>query len=182
MAKSKNSIRKSILNKRKKITPLERMFASDRIADYVLSIDEVGEADSVLLYADYNNEVMTDKLAVRLMMLGKKVFMPKVSGDNMEFYRIFELDEMLPGSFGIREPIDISDLAYTYKTGDIIICPGVAFDNDGNRIGYGRGYYDRYLEEKSGLVKIGICFQQQIVENISADENDIRMDYIVSEE
>lgn len=182
MAKNKIAIRKDILKKRKKVTPLEQIFASDRILEYVLSIDEVKEASNVLLYADYNNEVMTDKLALKLMMLGKKIYMPKVLGDNMDFFRVFELDEMLPGAFGIREPIDISDLAYEYTANDVIICPGVAFDNDGNRIGYGKGYYDKYLEDKPLLVKIGICYQMQIVEEIPANENDIKMDYVVSEE
>lgn len=182
MAGSKAVIRKNSIKKRNRLTPLEQIFASDKITEYVVSIEEVVNAESVLLYADFNNEVMTDKMALKLMLMGKKVYMPKVTGDSMEFYRIFELDEMLPGAFGIREPIDISDLSYNYKAGDVIICPGVAFDENGNRIGYGKGFYDRYLMDKDNLVKIGICYQCQIVDVIDAEVNDIRMNYVVSED
>lgn len=182
LEKNKNTIRKEVLKARKKLTPLEIMFASDKISEYVLSLDELNEAESVLIYADYNNEVMTDKLVLSLMMKGKKIYMPKVFGDEMEFFRVFSLDELEVGAFNIREPIDIEDLKYEYKPKDLIIMPGVAFDEDGNRIGYGKGYYDRYLEEKTELIKVGICFKIQIVDKIPAQDTDVKLDYIISED
>ena len=182
MAKSKAALRKDIIKKRNKLTPLERIFFSDRISEYVLSLEEVDRCENVLLYADYNGEVMTDKLALSLMLKGKKIYMPKVEGKEMEFYRVFNLEELRVSSLGIREPIDISDLKYDYKPGDLVILPGVAFDDNGHRLGYGGGYYDRYLSDKPELVKVGICYGLQLMDELPFEEHDIAVDYVISED
>ena len=98
----------------------------------------------------------------------------------MEFYRVLKGESLKKGYMGIEEPCPVKENLIDTDNG-IIIVPGVAFDINGNRTGYGKGYYDRYLKKHSHLIKIGAAFSLQVVDSIDADEFDIPLDYIVTE-
>lgn len=103
--------------------------------------------------------------------------LPRVIGNGlMEFIRIQSVNDLKPGPFGIREPIDGPIISRF----DTILCPGVAFAYDGSRLGQGGGFYDRFLAEQRTAKILGVAFQCQLVDQIPSDHHDIRMDAIIS--
>lgn len=180
----KSVIRKEIINKRK-LLPLDtRLHASDSILNKLYSLEEYKLADRILIYADSNGEVPTDKLILNSLLNGKHVYAP-VCGEeySMDFYEIFALEEMYPGSYGIREPLTIDNLRL--KEADIndktlIIVPGVAFDKHNNRMGYGKGYYDRFLSRMPIINRIALSYDFQIVDCLEVTVTDIPMTKIIT--
>ncbi len=164
----------------------ERLGLSDRITDKVTAMSEYSDADTVLIYADYNGEVGTDKLICRALLDGKKVFAPVSNPDlTLDFYRVFALDEMEPGAYGIREPLRIEylklkDEDITDRT--VCITPGSVFDKNCNRMGYGKGFYDRFFADHKLNSRIGLAYDMQIVDAIETNVTDIPMTAVVTEE
>jgi len=138
-------------------------------------------AQNIMFYIDAKNEVKTDEAILKSISLGKSVYVPKIIGKGeMIAVKIKSLDELQEGHFGILEPI--SDEAIEPQNLDIVIVPGVAFDRRGYRIGYGGGYYDRFLKKLSiKTVKIAFAFEFQILDTLPQEEHDILMDIIISE-
>lgn len=183
METNKKEIRKQALNIRKSIAFDEWQIKSDAIYNSIISDPSFIEAKDILIYASYNNEVDTDKIILKALMMGKNIYMPHVDGDDMEFYRVFALDELIPGSYGIREPYNIEHLKYKASNVSICIMPLASFDCNGNRVGYGKGYYDRYLEKNHIGTLIGIAFEcQKSNEIIKTNEFDKKLDYVITEE
>ena len=176
----KKEIRKRVLAKREALTPAERYRSAVLITDSILNHEWFYNAEYILLFASYGSEISTDELLLASLKLGKKVYMPRVQGDTMEFYRIFSVDNLVTGYKGILEPDGLSErfvYTCTYKQNPdkvLMIMPGAAFDPKRNRIGYGKGFYDKYLTDKQELHTIAIGFDCQMVESIDADENDIK--------
>ena len=106
----------------------------------------------------------------------KIVVVPKVNGNDMEFYVIKNMNDLEIQSFGIREAKH--NFVFDKNSIDLFLVPGVAFDMSGKRMGFGKGYYDRYLLDLD-TYKIGICFREQLDDNIPTDEYDIKMDEII---
>lgn len=112
--------------------------------------------------------------------IDKQWVFPRVNGENLHFYRVMNIDEdMQVGAFGIPEPkSDLEELSADEI--DIFLCPGLGFDRDGGRLGRGKGFYDRMLEKaKPSAIKIGVCFPFQIVDKISMETHDVRMDKVL---
>ena len=135
------------------------------------------EARTVLLYWSMDDEVFTHDYVCK--WAGEKtVLLPCVKGDVLEL-RVFKgMESLQPGeAFGILEPV--GELYTDYDAIDLIVVPGVAFDRHGNRLGRGRGYYDKILKETHVARKVGICFGFQFVEEVPVDELDVRMDLVI---
>jgi len=188
--KSKKELRKEILKNRDALTVEERSEKSKIIAQKVISHKVFQEADIVLLYASYKSEVDTIDIFEAAILAEKEVFYPKVIGDEMEFYRVQEQTDLIEGYRGIREPKE-NEKAKFIPDKDSKICvimPGAVFDKEGNRIGYGGGYYDKYLGQlernvpKENITKIGLAYDCQIVpvRFIEREKHDIRTDIIFS--
>ncbi len=177
--------RSEILKRRKTLNAEERLRLSDIISDKVTGLPEYINADTVLIYADYNGEVATDRLICRALLDGKKVYAPVSDPDlTLQFYRVFALDELNPGNYGIREPLRIEylrlkDSDITGRT--VCITPGSVFDRHCNRMGYGKGFYDRFFAKNDISVRIGLAFELQLVEEIDTGEHDIPMTAVVTE-
>lgn len=110
---------------------------------------------------------------------GKRVAFPRVDGDEMDFYEVCSFDELEEGSFHIMEPAKGEKVFWKDA---VVLVPGLVFDRAGNRIGYGRGYYDRYLRQHPVKKKIGVAYQNQIEEEIQAQEWDVQMDLVITEQ
>ena len=181
----KATIRKEILQKRESQSPETSAAQSLSIARALLNHKEFLEADKILIYLSKDGEVSTDYLLGRAFELGKRVSVPVVDTENGEL-RISELPgpetSFRLGAFGIREPEE-EDLSFVPPDQiDLVITPGLAFDRRGGRIGYGKGYYDRLLSRLDSQVpRIALAFDFQVLDTVPQDENDIRVDVIITE-
>ena len=173
---TKKEIRKRILAKRDALLPAERFRSETLVSDRILGHQWYHKAEYILLFASYGSEISTDEILKEALKVGKKVYMPKVEGETMEFYRIFAKEDLVAGYKGIFEPDGFSEKFVYECVPDkvLMIMPGAAFDIKRNRIGYGKGFYDKYLADKPDLQTIAIGFDCQMVEYIEADDNDIK--------
>ncbi|MGN0161608.1 MAG: 5-formyltetrahydrofolate cyclo-ligase [Lachnospiraceae bacterium] len=137
------------------------------------------KAEAVYTYVNYNEEVETSLLIEHSLSMGKKVCVPRVEGDHMDFYEITSLLDLSSGSYGILEPG--STCVKVSNPCGLMIMPGLAFDLRGHRIGYGGGFYDRYLEKYPNFRKIALCFDFQLFDELQTEEQDIPVDEIWTE-
>lgn len=170
-----------MLEQRRKLSDAGWRTASGKAQLQLLNLDEYRNATSVALYYPAHRETDTVMIAEAALSEGKEVFFPVVCGLEMELHQIKALDELKPGRFGIHEPCRLENSHSGLP--DLIIVPGVQFDLNGHRIGYGKGYYDRFLQHHTGTVHlIGLCHDFQLVDDpIPANRHDIRMEVIVTD-
>ena len=181
---NKKQIRKEYLEKRNKLSAEKREKASEKIMERLLKMPEVKDAPTVFAYVSHKSEVSTKMLIQTLLSEGRKVALPKVTGEEMEFYEISSWDELFPGYQGILEPQVREAEPVRPHSRDVMLLPGVSFDYTGNRIGYGGGYYDRYLKSLPGKrpTLIGLAFYKQIYPTfLPAEPQDEKVTYVVSE-
>lgn len=175
----KKLLRRQILAYRDALTPQERKRASILLAERICGHQWFYLADTILGFVSYGSEIDTSEILQEAIRKGKKVFVPKVEGADMVFYRINSLDELAEGYKGIREPLgDTEAFVYEaeYAEKIFMLMPGAVFDRQRNRIGYGKGFYDRYLADKPKLQlrTVAVGYQCQMVEEIPANEWDIK--------
>lgn len=166
--------------------PFEDIFeASSIIQKRFLSLSEWENASRLALYASFKNEVLTDNILESSLAHGKEVFFPRVVKEKkgLTFLKVHGKKDFTQGSYEIREPAHDRPLETgTPSSFDIIVVPGIAFDMNGNRLGYGKGYYDRALGniKKRGLI-MALSFDFQIVDKVPVEKHDIKVDRIVTE-
>lgn len=177
----KNVIRKRMKQLRADMTRTERFEKSMRIFEQLITVTEFKRADRIYTYVSMDNEIDTIMLIDYSLSLEKRVFVPRVSGRDMEFYEISDISELSPGYMGIYEP-DINGKEPDYSRTGFMCMPGLAFDKSYNRIGYGGGFYDRYLSVENKLYKAALAYEAQLLESIPAQDGDVRPDMIVTEE
>ncbi len=181
----KNQIRLKTLDKRERISVSDRESFSSDIFSSLNRIDEYKNADTVLFYVNYRSEVITAPYIEKALSEGKRIYCPRVEGLDISFFRIDKMSDLSPGYQGILEPGKDELKRYTGNMQNdktVVIVPGSVFDRSGNRMGYGKGFYDRFLKRYAKLIKIAVCYDMQIMdEEIAHNENDVRMDIIVSE-
>jgi len=171
----KETIRRKFLDKRKQYTKVRE--SSDKITEKFLSLPQLRGAKSILLYYPYKNEVDTRPIIKALLQQGKyTVLLPKVSGDRIVPIKVSSLNNLKKGYAGILEP---SGEETDPKGIDIIVVPAVAFDRKGYRLGYGGGFYDRFLKNSPAL-KVGVAFDFQVVDSLPTEEHDIPVDLIIT--
>lgn len=177
----KNLIRKQMKQLRADMTRTERFEKSMQIFEKLITVPEFKRADRIYTYVSMDNEIDTIMLIDYSLSLEKRVFVPRVSGKDMEFYEISDISELNPGYMGIYEP-DINGKEPDYSRTGFMCMPGLAFDRNYNRIGYGGGFYDRYLSVENKLYKAALAYEAQLLESIPAQDGDVRPDMIVTEE
>lgn len=143
------------------------------------------KADWIYTYISFDSELDTIGLIRTVLNDGKHVAVPKIQGRNMNFWEILSLEDCRPGIWGILEPV-LSGMEETVKypaeIPGLILVPGLAFDRNGNRLGYGGGYYDRYLENHPGFISTALAYPIQIVDKVPSEGHDRRVDYILTPE
>lgn len=179
MKASKAEIRKAVLKRRNELNEEERKKASFLLTERMLGHQWYYLSDTVLAFVPYGSEIDISEILQDALAKGKKLYLPKVEGENMCFYRVDALADLVVGFKGIREPKgDTECFVYQEDVADkvLMLMPGAAFDGLRNRIGYGKGFYDRYLQGKDALQlhTIAVGFSCQMVEEIPAEERDIR--------
>lgn len=181
----KKEIRKRMLAQRDAMEPEERREKSVRICRRILSHPLFLSARYILCYVNYKSEVETIELIQEALRLGKWVYCPLVDKTEMEFYRITGIDGLHAGFHGIQEPSACEQMRYVPQKGremqTLMIMPGAAFDRFCHRIGYGGGYYDRYLEKAGDLPKLAAAFSVQVADAVPYEAHDVCPDVVVTE-
>lgn len=182
-AELRNSIRQKALKARETLSQEERKKASILMTERILGHQWFYRSDIFLCFVSYGSEIDTHELIEEALRLGKKVYVPKVTNASekteMRFYRMTNMSELTEGYKGIPEPAGLSE-EYIYQEADaertLVIMPGAAYDSYRSRLGYGKGFYDRFLADKKALQlrTIAVGFQCQLVEKIPEREGDIR--------
>lgn len=174
----KKELRRAVLAARDAMSLEEREQASYLLADRIIGHQWFYRAENLLAFASFGSEIDTTEILKEALCKGKRVYLPKVEGTQMQFYQITSLDELHQGYQGIREPAGTIKFEYQPVQGEktLMLMPGAAFDSQRSRLGYGKGFYDRYLAERKELQlhTIAIGFACQMVENIPQEETDIR--------
>lgn len=176
---AKQEIRKRMLDLRRSLSAKEVSEKSERIADRILATASYMNAACIYAYVSTQNEVNLKKIIESALLAGKRVAVPRVCGKAMDFYYIESCAGLVKGSFGIYEPED--NAVKAEEKDALVLIPGVAYARDGSRIGYGGGYYDRYLAQNNGHHIIAPAYDFQIITHISTEEHDIRADEIICE-
>jgi 5-formyltetrahydrofolate cyclo-ligase len=148
-----------------------------------VSLEEFARAECVALYAPAHNEIDTTEILAVAFAVGKRVLYPAVCDDRMVFRQVQGVECLSAGCFGILEPCPTGN-DHQADEPDLIVVPGVAFDLSGHRIGYGKGFYDRFLHHPARTAHlVGLCHGFQLIEGaIPAEVHDIRMELIVTEQ
>jgi 5-formyltetrahydrofolate cyclo-ligase len=175
-SQAKALVRKLIKERKQQLSKDEQICLSERIVQHIEQCEAFRTAHSVLCYWPLADEVQIGPLIEKYWQT-KQFYLPVVRGDEMEIRLFLGRDHMQTGAFGIMEPVGE---AYAGEV-DLVVVPGVAFDLQGHRLGRGRGYYDRFLPSTRAS-KIGVAFRLQIVDAVPADEWDVVMDEVITEE
>ena len=158
--------------------PLEWQQATNTITETVINHPLFLEATDIYCYANYNGETGTSAIMEEAWKLGKSVWFPKVEGSEMDFYLVEHKEDLQPGAYGILEPTG------EYKADGydgLLIMPGVAFDEECHRIGYGGGFYDRFLEKHPYITRVAVAFEFQMMSEVPVEPTDISSEIIVTE-
>ena len=178
-----------IIKERDMISPEDIELRSRNIFEQLVELPEYEEAENVLVYASMRSEVRTDEIILDALASGKNVFCPKVinkASSEMVFVRILEIEDLKEGYYGIREP-ELMEGAEIYPSEgldetSIVIVPGVAFDRQGNRIGYNGGFYDSFLGKHPDINTVALCYRMQVLDHLPAEDHDIPVKKILSED
>lgn len=177
----KKEIRKRMRVLRENMTREDMFSKSSLIFEQLITVPEYKNAEKIFTYVSMNNEVDTIMLIDYSLSMDKRVFVPKVSGRDMLFYEISDISELSLGYCGIYEP-DTDGKEPDYSKTGFMCMPGVAFDKDYNRIGYGGGFYDRYLSGENKFYKAALAYEFQFVDHIRTEHVDVKPDMIVTED
>ena len=162
---------------KRNLTEEEREYFSDILSGKFLALEDYRKADTLYVYLSANQEVRTDKIIRQAWADGKRVAAPQVRGREMDFCLIDSLESMTTGAYGIPEPG--SEAVPVCDDNALVLMPGLAFDRNGRRLGYGGGYYDRYLSRHPGHRLVALCYDFQVLDSIPVTESDIPVDLLI---
>ena len=181
---TKKEIRSRLKKQRSLLGADECRSMSHEIYKRLIALELDRDYDNILLYSAIRNEVNTDEYFACLINKAKRIYYPRVCGDEMSFYRVRCLEELNCGSFNINEP----DMTHEYTEADgraLMIVPGLGFSYTGYRIGYGKGFYDRYLSsftKRDTVMAVGVGYDFQLLGNVTfEDEYDVPLDGVITD-
>ncbi len=178
---NKDEARALMLKKNAELSDFEKIFADEKIENNLLYVPEYIDAVKVFVYCGVGDEVKTDGIIKRLFADGKRVFVPLCYGSGeMDAVEIDSLSDVVKGRYGIPEPIDNSRKISPSEL-DMIIVPGIAFGEDGTRLGRGAGYYDRYIEKAVNAKLVALCRTSNLLPTVPHEAHDKAVDVIVTD-
>jgi len=181
MREQKSSIRQILRQRKDAMEPEDRQKKSTIICRHLMTI--IGDHETVMAYTSKEKEVNTVPIITALLARSNPVIVPIIVKEDVSLRLSYlrDMAALVPSTFGVPEPIG-SEIPARGDEVDTILLPMLGFDRTGGRIGYGAGYYDRFLERYPGLRKIGIAFACQEIDALPLDPTDVRMDHIITEE
>ncbi|MDP2156411.1 MAG: 5-formyltetrahydrofolate cyclo-ligase [Nitrospirota bacterium] len=176
-------LRKAILAKRDSIPPVVKKSKDKEIEERLFLLTEFKTAKTIFFFASFRSEVDTFGMIRMSLEAGKRVLLPRVQGQDIGLYEIKGLDELVPGYMKIPEPSVLTDdRKVTINDVDAIIIPGAAYDEAGNRIGYGGGFYDRLLAQIQRPVPvIAPTYEEQVIDSVPAEPHDRKVSIIITD-
>ena len=174
---NKQELRAAIKAQKRAMTPERIESASKCLKEQFLATDAYRNAKTIYGYLPYNQEVRTLPILEQALRDGKRVAVPKVYGDTMHFLYLTDLSAIAPGAYGIPEPIADEPIARDPQA--LVLMPGLAFDKAGNRMGYGGGFYDKFLASEPEHPTVALCYSFQMVEHIPSESYDIPVDLVL---
>ena len=173
----KKELRRSIRERKRAMTEEEIVSRSEKLGVLFAQSEAYKNAKTIYGYLPYNQEVRTVPILEQALMDGKKVAVPKVYGDEMKFLYLDDLTKVSKGYAGIPEPIADGPVADDETA--LVLMPGLAFDPQGHRIGYGGGFYDKFLAAEPNHPTLALCYEFQLLPELDTEEHDIPVDTVL---
>lgn len=173
----KTELRREIRARKRAMTEVEIEERSARLAHLFFASGAYQNAKTIYGYLPYNQEVRTVPMLERALKDGKKVAVPKVYGDEMKFLYLDDLNAVAKGYAGIPEPIADEPVAQDETA--LVLMPGLAFDPQGHRIGYGGGFYDKFLAAEPNHPTLALCYEFQMLPKLDVEDHDIPVDTVL---
>ena len=173
----KKELRRSIRDRKRAMTEEEIVTRSEKLGKLFVQSEAYKNAKTIYGYLPYNQEVRTVPMLEQALRDGKKVAVPKVFGDKMKFIWLTDLTQVEKGYAGIPEPVADGPVADD-KTA-LVLMPGLAFDPEGHRIGYGGGFYDKFLAGEPGHPTIALCYPFQVFPHLETEAHDLPVDTVI---
>ncbi len=187
----KKRLREKLLKRRDSIPPDQKALKNAAIEKKLFELDEFQKADILLMYVSFRSEVDTRTCLNDVLSMGKRLILPVVDTRHsaLKLYEVKSPSELTPGYMGIPEPDIRENRKVSIADVDLVIIPGTGFDIEGNRLGYGGGYYDRLLGYESRqlanaenhILTVALAFEEQIEDEIPAEPHDIKVDIIITD-
>ncbi len=179
----KSALRKSLKEAKNSLSDRQKSEMSSLIECRILALECIRNAHRILLYYPLYDEVDTRHLILTLVSEGKEVYLPRVNGETLDICRITFThsitDSLHSGAYSIMEPNTDECVPLSYI--DVAVVPAVGLSPTGKRIGRGKGYYDRLLSTSASVIKVGIAFSVQLIDDFPIEIHDIKMDYVITD-
>lgn len=173
----KQALRKAIREQKRAMTETQIISKSEKLGELFIASELYKQAKTIYGYLPYNQEVRTTAMLQRALEDGKKVAVPKCYGDEMRFIYLEDLSQVEKGYCGIPEPIEDGPVADDPNA--LVLMPGLAFTKEGLRMGYGGGFYDKFLASEPGHPTLALCYDFQMVEHIPTNAYDVPVDVVL---
>lgn len=175
----KKALRREIGAKKSALSASEIECRSAILADKLFETPQYRDCDALYAYLSFNQEVRTNPIIERAWADGKRVAVPKVIGRDMVFIWLTSYDQLGPGYYGITEPLENGPVADDRRA--LVLMPGLAFDPEGHRVGYGGGFYDRFLEAEPEHPLVALCYDFQMFPRLEVESHDIPVDVVITD-
>lgn len=173
----KKELRRSIRERKRAMTEEEIVSRSEKLAELFYASEAYKNARTIYGYLPYNQEVRTVPMLEQALRDGKRVAVPKCYGDEMKFIFMEDLSKVEKGYANIPEPIADDPVADDITA--LVLMPGLAFDPQGHRCGYGGGFYDKFLAAEPEHPTLALCYEFQMLPHLETEEHDIPVDYVL---
>lgn len=173
----KTQLRRSIREQKRAMTEAEINARSEKLCQLFIASEAYQKAKTIYGYLPYNQEVRTVPMLERALRDGKRVAVPKCYGDEMKFIFMEDLSLVEKGYAGIPEPIADEPVADDETA--LVLMPGLAFDPEGHRIGYGGGFYDKFLSAEPDHPTLALCYEFQMMPKLETEAHDIPVDSVL---
>lgn len=173
----KQALRKQIRQKKRAMTEEEIVSKSEQLGRLFAASEAYTQAKTIYGYLPYNQEVRTTAMLQKALEDGKRVAVPKCYGDEMRFIYLDDLSKVEPGYCNIPEPVEDGPVADDPTA--LVLMPGLAFDPKGHRMGYGGGFYDKFLASEPGHPTLALCYDFQMMDHLETEAHDIPVDFVI---
>ena len=173
----KQALRKEIREKKRAMTETQIVTKSEKLGQLFVASEAYQQAKTIYGYLPYNQEVRTTAMLQKALDDGKRVAVPKCYGEEMRFIYLDDLSKVEKGYCNIPEPIEDGPIADDPAA--LVLMPGLAFDPQGHRMGYGGGFYDKFLAQEPNHPTLALCYDFQMLEHLETEAHDIPVDYVI---